>query len=339
MEQEMQSQSMEQSQSFDFSNDFKVLEQPQTQQLPEKVGDWKLDEYNQILQKGLGEGYSYTRIKQLEEAEKRAQELEMSYKKIAERKLAPLAEKINDLYERGASDQEINHFLEMQKIDPAKMSNLDKLRMLVKSENPEFTPEEVDAILEEELGELPTDEENLSPKTSALLKKKAKEAEQKIADMKVRAGEPENVRKAREQEAQMKNLHLAWEDAAPKLTPKEIEVGGNKMPLSQDMQKVYMGFLQQRGAQLSMESLGKKGKAYSDEIAKTLAEEGKRYMMYHFGEQMIAKAVEDAKKNTQSAINRSFAGYPPISDVKQDKNAPESSKDGLEAIKKDLRYW
>jgi hypothetical protein len=93
-----------------------------------------------------------------------------------------VVETINELYANGASQDEIDAFLSIQKMDISKMSDIDAVRMKMQFEYPGVDSDTLDGMLENEIGTYNL--ENLDKAQKAKLVVKSKEARAFIATKK-----------------------------------------------------------------------------------------------------------------------------------------------------------
>jgi len=116
--------------------------------------------------------------------------------------------KLNDLYDKGATDAEIDKFVAVQKIDLAKMSPLQKVQRSIELQFPEMSNEEVSAYIEESFGG--SDEENLTAAQKAKITMEARKAEEHIKGFIADAGTPQSERQQKAQMQEYEKVKNVW---------------------------------------------------------------------------------------------------------------------------------
>jgi len=139
-------------------------------ELPEGVDPQRL---NEALQKiGVED---YTKLPGTLQAargyQKELEELRGKYSEAARRaasleanaKLSPFAnplvERINEYFQENRSPEEARRFLELHTLDMENLSGEAAYRQMVKMQNPEYTPEMVDRLIEKEFGPIPAEDD------------------------------------------------------------------------------------------------------------------------------------------------------------------------------------
>ncbi len=93
-----------------------------------------------------------------------------------------LVQELDSMYKEGATDDDVDNFLRVQRMDISKMQDLDAVKIQMKMEHPTMTDEMVEGMLQEEFGSL--DYEEMTPYQKGKLTIKAKTAKEAIAKYK-----------------------------------------------------------------------------------------------------------------------------------------------------------
>lgn len=105
--------------------------------------------------------------------------------------ISPMAAQINEMLASGKSVQDIAAFVQLQTIDAAALADADAVRLRLKYENPDFSEQEIDGLME--LKGLNNPLEGMTPAQSAQLKLAAKEAKSYLSSLKVELGKPNSA--------------------------------------------------------------------------------------------------------------------------------------------------
>jgi hypothetical protein len=181
---------------------------------PQKIGDIDFASFEKSLVEATGGkfknyGEMQNAIKRLESLS----EIESKYSQLEQQsKQSPFSndfvKKINDMYQSGASDNEIERFFKLQRVNVAEMSNVDKIRQQYQFQFPEMSVEQIDGLIEEKYGT--TNTEEMSAAKSAQLLIDAKDAEAKLKEMIVESGQSESVRKTQATQEAFKKQAEGW---------------------------------------------------------------------------------------------------------------------------------
>jgi len=122
----------------------------------------------------------------------------------------PVVQKVNDLYAKGATQAEVEHFIRLQSVDTSKIDQVSAVRLAVQTEYPEFDAAMVDAYLSDTLGlqnYIEGDPSELTPRDRVAMSKAHRDAVSKIESLKVKSETPASF-EAQAQAAQVQQQQL-----------------------------------------------------------------------------------------------------------------------------------
>lgn len=194
---------------------------PQASAAP-TLPDWLLD--------STGNPYTKEQFEAFKAASTKASEYEIALQEYQQRikPASPLIQKMNEMAERGASTEELQIFIGMQRIEPDQLDPLQAIRMAAKLENPDFDDAQIDAYLSIKHGlSAYIEGEDPSAKDTVALKLAQREAVAKLKDLKVKSEQPVSVQdklKAEQEFAQRQQQVL---ELVKKATPEQAKFSVN----------------------------------------------------------------------------------------------------------------
>jgi hypothetical protein len=184
-------------------------QEPIVEQIPERFGDVAFDTFNKALVEATGGAVQdFNSLKEVIAAKGRLSEMEQSFNTLKQQEEAfrggpkyanELVEKIDKMFKDGATEDSIQEFIKLQRMNVSEMDDESVLKTLYKKEFPQFTDDELDEMLKEEFDG-----------SSLKLKKAAIEGRKKLEEMKVNIQEPENIRMQKIQGEQAKARFENW---------------------------------------------------------------------------------------------------------------------------------
>lgn len=213
----------------------------QQESQPEKVGEIPVAQFNAALKQVAGID-DYQQINELKNYRQQYQELQQKYQE-AQTKLNvnpypnELVENLAKMYQEGADESRVKQYLRIQTMD-FNDNPLDVIRQQIQVENPKYTKEMVDDLLEERFGSEPNQEDEqydyLKKKRDTKIQRAALEAEEFLKGQLANTTNPEAERQRQEREAYQGRLKEAWStvlNSAP-IAPLNFsfdskDVGGN----------------------------------------------------------------------------------------------------------------
>jgi hypothetical protein len=185
--------------------------------------DWLLD--------STGNPYTKEQFEALKSASTKASEYEVALQDYQQRikPASPLIQKMNEMAERGASTEELQIFIGMQRIEPDQLDPLQAVRMAAKLENPDFDDAQIDAFLSIKHGlSAYIEGDEPSAKDSVALKLAQREAVSKLKELKVNSEQPVSVqdRLKAEQEYAVKQSQVF--ELVKKATPEQAKFSVNE---------------------------------------------------------------------------------------------------------------
>jgi len=130
---------------------------------------------------------SYTEIQDLIRSREQSVELQAKLQGLEQNRFAsPLIEKLNELALSGAKADDFETYVRLSKIDLNQLSHAEAIRMQLQFDPAGYTPDQIDAIMEEQYGFAPgTDFNSLSPASQAKLQQARYNALQDLQTRKV----------------------------------------------------------------------------------------------------------------------------------------------------------
>lgn len=127
-----------------------------------------------------------------------------------------IAERVNSMRSAGHSTAEIRQFLELSDLDLTKIDPLEAIRRHYSLTKTGYTPDEINLLIEQDLGFDPNDTETeLTGRQKLNLKERSKEAIQALQAQQVSAENPEAVQRARQAQAVAEHTVKTWERVLP----------------------------------------------------------------------------------------------------------------------------
>lgn len=142
---------------------------------------------------------------QVPELQNRLRELELQTQQ--DPFASPLVKKLNELASKGAKEDELYQFMNMQRINPDVMDEKEARRHQLSYQHPSLSPQEVDALVEREFAR---DAENPDYALIAEQKMKGEEARKFLRELKVAAENPAAVQQRQMADAQAAKATEAW---------------------------------------------------------------------------------------------------------------------------------
>ncbi len=151
----------------------------------------------------------------------RARELEQKVAELDGKLKLPkfhdsIAERVNSMRSAGHSTAEIRQFLELSDLDLTKIDPLEAIRRHYSLTKTGYTPDEIAAAIERDLGFDPSDTETELSKMQKLnLKERSEAAVEALRAQQVSAENPEAVQRARQAQAVAEHTVKTWQQVLP----------------------------------------------------------------------------------------------------------------------------
>lgn len=132
---------------------------------------------------------------------------------------SPLSRTFDQKLKEGLTGEALRSFVELSLLNVDELSPVDAIRRHYTLSKPGFTPDEINALIQRDLGFDPSETDELSAMQTAQLKEKRGEAVAFLKQQQVPTENPEAVAAARQrQELVDRNMNV-WKDVLPQLTP------------------------------------------------------------------------------------------------------------------------
>lgn len=132
---------------------------------------------------------------------------------------SPLTESIDKMQREGKGVAEIKQFVELATLDLSSLSPVDAITRHYTLTKPGYTPDQINALIERDLGFDPTQEDELTSLQSATLKERQEVANTYLKAQQVQAENPEAVASARMQQETASRIVETWKGVIPTLKP------------------------------------------------------------------------------------------------------------------------
>jgi len=145
---------------------------------------------------------------------------------------SPLTESIDRMQREGKGVAEIKQFVELATLDLASLSPVEAIKRHYTLTMPGYTPNEINALIADDLGFDPAEEGELTDLQSATLKRRQEVANIYLKQQQVQAENPEAVASARAQQETASRIVETWKNVIPTLKPNtsyEFTIGEEKI--------------------------------------------------------------------------------------------------------------
>lgn len=129
---------------------------------------------------------------------------------------SPFTEKIDAMVREGRAIADVQKFVELNALDLKTLSPVDALRRQYALDRPGYTPEQLDGLIERDLGFDPT-ESDLSNKQTGILREKTDQAIAALQGMQVATENPAAIQAAREAQERAHQVVSVWQQVLPQL--------------------------------------------------------------------------------------------------------------------------
>lgn len=298
-------------------------EAPNAPVVPEKIGEFETTKYFSAMA-NLTEGQvdNYEKFKEIVGLKPKYQELEKKYQELeAKSSISPyandLSKGIDEMLRKGATMDEVNFFVQMQKIDTSAISDGESLRLAKKLSLPGVTDAQVDEWYKDTYGE---DGDELTGSQIIRIKEDAKAARDILAKTKVEAGQPPEVLKQKQVQAQFEQRHSFWANVAEKAVVKEkmgfeVPLGkdkdGNESVIKYDF-PIPDASRKEISAQLANWA-ARSGLGKSKEDFQKTQEMYERFVFAAHGKEIVANAVRHAKAAITQTLKQQEHNIDPLS--------------------------
>jgi len=184
---------------------------------PEKIGELNFEDFQKGLVEATGESVkSYQELQDLVKMKSDYENVLNERNRLAEEsKMSPFendfVKQINSLTKGNASMEEIQQFVNIQAMDIENLGDLEALKMQLKRElGSAYTPEEISALIEEQIEDFGDLEDEDNHRGRAKLKQAGALAKQELAKLKVETGEPESVKAHKLQQQAYTKQYTKW---------------------------------------------------------------------------------------------------------------------------------
>lgn len=305
---------------------------------PEKFGEVPADQFYQALETAIGVK-SLDDIKAAMEARQKLPELQTKLTEYEAKQAIspfanPLAEKINEAFKSGADLNTVERMIHLNKIDLQSVGDMDAIKIAKGLEKPGFTSEELDVLIERELGFNPAEYDPENAYHRVALRELSEKAKSTIQSQRVSFENPEE--KAKMEAIQQQNARVV--DAWSKTVLPSI-AGATKVPISvkDEANGIDYSFefspsseAMQQAMQATIQTIQSNPSAFP--LTQATAAEVQQLMtgflmMFH-GPKIMESIVRDAYAKATLELRTKMSGAPPQRPSVHIPAAPVSGKSG-----------
>ena len=290
----------------------------------EKIGEFDATQFAEALK--IASGGKFADVATLNTAAEAMERVRTYEQKIQEyeanSKVSPFANdlvaKINDLLSQGGDLKAVERLVKLSAIDPQQMAGPDAIRMQLQMQNPDYTADEIDALIEQKLG-FDIKEYNESEAAAAqrvALKTAQKEALAFLAEQRASAENP-SARAAAEQRQQLVQQTVGvWNDVLPTIVEKfTVNVGFKDDAQGIDYNLAYNADAEakQMAAAATMEAIKQYPEMFPanrDTLPK-IQDLYQRYLVMEAWPKMAETLIRDAYSKAVEVAAQKNAGPPP----------------------------
>lgn len=125
---------------------------------------------------------------------------------------------INDFFQKGGTMEEYYRLMDMQKIDPEQVQDLDAIRQQYRHQYPKMTSNQIDLLIKKDIGNFEGEKDEdtgqavVDPMVTAEISRKGDQARAWIREQKQKLGTPEAAIRNQTEQAQVEGYKSAWKD-------------------------------------------------------------------------------------------------------------------------------
>ena len=305
---------------------------------PEKIGEFETESYFKAMEEiSDGSVSNMQQFKEHLEYKNKYSELQQKFDDMqAKQKISPyandLSKEINEMYRLGATSDEIQHFLNLQKMDISSMSDTEAIKLQMKmSSQGKLSDDDLNSWYEEAYGD-PEDELTGAQKVKAM--QDAQAARDSLSKFKVDSGQPAAVLKQRQAEQAFEKANTFWGEVVSKtITNNEtknfsVEIGkdddGQPLSLTYDfpIPKEGRDIIAHETAKWAARN-GLRGNEADYQQVKQFSD---KLLWAQYGPQIMENAVRHAKSKTTEQVTQKHHNVKPLRQGAQQQNVSQKDK-------------
>jgi len=294
-----------------------------TPQVPDKFGELESGKFFEALKEATNGAFGTFEemnkgLGQLAKVQEYENQLQQLQSQVNQDPFAdPLIKTLNEYASKGASTDELYNFLKIQS-DLSNLDNLgeiDKIRMQMRMENPSLNNQDIDALLQDELGSLNIDD--FSEAEKAKLKSKAFKAQQFLTEKRDSAI-PASFTNAQQQQRRFETLSKAWDTGLSGMFKTWSPSFDVTLPSAKEGEApLSIGYevddaTRQQVKNLTVQYAAQQGiTEFTPKTVKEVLEPyARQVLILQKFPEILAHAVHNAKTGTQQEINRNLHNLP-----------------------------
>jgi hypothetical protein len=197
-------------------------------EMPSAFADVPIDKFQQALKEAVGVE-SLDDVKLAMNAQTKLSEYEQRLKEYEAKQAVspfanPLIEKINQVARNGADLNQIERLIYLNKIDTSQVGDFDAIKIAKGIEKPSYNTEEIDVLIERELGFSPDSYDETNPAHRVAVRELAEKARTSIQNERVSIENPEAVARAQEAQRQREAIVDGWANKVLPVVANDIKV-------------------------------------------------------------------------------------------------------------------
>jgi hypothetical protein len=229
----------------------------------------------------------------------------------------PLIEKLNTVARNGADLNQIERLIQLNKVDVANVVDVDAIKLAKGLEKPNYTAEELDVLIERELGFSPEDYDETNPAHRVAMRELADKARQAIQNERVSLENPEAIAKAAEAQRQQAVIVDGW---ATKVLPAMANDISIPFSMQDENQGIDYNFdfkpskdQVNQAMQAAVATIQANPSAFPLQMEKVedVRHLIKSFLLMFHGEDIMKSMARDAYAKATLALQQKVAGPPP----------------------------
>lgn len=288
------------------------VEATQQPTIPEKIGEFETEKYFGAMN-ALTEGKvkNYNDFQEVLSVKDRYSQLEKQYHELdAKSKISPyasdLVKELNEMQSKGATVEQMEFFLGLQKIDLANIQDANAIKLAKKLTLNGLTDEQVQQWYEDTYG----DGETLTGSQQVKILEDAKAARETLAKVKKDAGQPPAVLQQKQAQEQFQKRFNFWDNVMQKTFGQKekhsIEVSLGKDAQGQESSLKYdFPIPAETRKEIALEvakNAAKNGYGNNEDGYKAAQNLAEVMLWAKHGKDIVANAVRHAKSNVTQAV-------------------------------------
>ena len=303
---------------------------------PEKFGEVPADQFFQALESATGVK-SLDDIKAAMEARSRLPELQTKLTEYEAKQAIspfanPLSEKINEAFRSGADLNTVERMIYLNKIDLQSVGDMEAIKIAKGLEKPGFTSEELDVLIERELGFDPADYDADNARHRVALRELSERAKSVIQDQRVNFDNPEEKAKMEAISQQNARVVDAWgKTVLPSIAqatkvPISVKDEANGIDYAFEFQPPADAM--QQAMQATMQTIQSNPAAFplNQATAGEVQQLVKGFLMMFHGDKIMESIARDAYAKATLELKTKMAGAPPQRPSVHIPTAPNSAR-------------